>query len=177
MKVSGYLIRYSPWHVFTFFLHSYTLTFTFSHCVKSVQIRSFFWSVFPYIQCEYRKIRTRKTPYLDTFHAVSVFSKSTHALIYDIYLFFFLFLYVVNLDNTKRCIQNSVKYLSPSFRKIVKLLKIVWERLLRLCVTQKAELTRKSFFYIFFLFLLVRVTNIALINMAWEIIVSTFWNS
>ena len=33
------------------------------HCVKSVQIRSFFWS-------EYRKIQTRKTPYLDTFHAV-----------------------------------------------------------------------------------------------------------
>ena len=33
------------------------------HCVKSVQIRSFFWSVFC---C----IRTRKTPYLDTFYAV-----------------------------------------------------------------------------------------------------------
>ena len=43
------------------------------HCMKSVQIRSFFWSVFPVfglnaeiygvnlrIQCEYRKIRTRK---------------------------------------------------------------------------------------------------------------------
>ena len=30
-----------------------------------VQIRSFFWS-------EYRKIRTKKTPYLDTFHAVFV---------------------------------------------------------------------------------------------------------
>ena len=30
-----------------------------------VQIRSFFWS-------EYRKIRTKKTPYLDIFHAVSV---------------------------------------------------------------------------------------------------------
>ena len=30
-----------------------------------VQIRSFFWS-------EYRKIRIRKTPYLDTFHAVQL---------------------------------------------------------------------------------------------------------
>ena len=30
------------------------------HCVKSVQIRSFFWSVFSCIQSEYRKIRTRK---------------------------------------------------------------------------------------------------------------------
>ena len=31
-----------------------------SHCVKSVQIRSFFWSVFCCILTEYRKIRTRK---------------------------------------------------------------------------------------------------------------------
>ena len=29
-------------------------------CVKSVQIRSFFWSVFSCIRTEYRKIRTRK---------------------------------------------------------------------------------------------------------------------
>ena len=40
------------------------------HCVKIVQIRSFFWSVFSCIQSECRKIRNRKTPYLDTFHAV-----------------------------------------------------------------------------------------------------------
>ena len=31
--------------------------------MKKVQIRSFCWS-------EYKKIRTRKTPYLETFHAV-----------------------------------------------------------------------------------------------------------
>ena len=30
------------------------------HCVKSVQIRSLFWSVFSCIQSEYRKIRNRK---------------------------------------------------------------------------------------------------------------------
>ena len=30
------------------------------HSVKSVQIRSFFWSVFSYIRTEYRKIRTRE---------------------------------------------------------------------------------------------------------------------
>ena len=52
------------------------------HYVKSVKIRSFSWFVFSYIrlntemyvnlriQSEYRKIRTRKTPYLDTFQAV-----------------------------------------------------------------------------------------------------------
>ena len=52
-----------------------------SHCVKSVRIQSYFWSVFSCIrteygdlrrfQSEYRKIRTRKTPYLNNFHAVS----------------------------------------------------------------------------------------------------------
>ena len=40
------------------------------HCIKNVQIRSFFWSLFSWVQTEYRKIRTRKTSYLDTFHAV-----------------------------------------------------------------------------------------------------------
>ena len=40
------------------------------HCVKSVQIRSFFWPVFSCMQSEYRKIQTRKNSYLDTFHAV-----------------------------------------------------------------------------------------------------------
>ena len=55
-----------------------------SHCVKSIQVRSFFWSVFSRIRTEYGeilvslciqsecgKIRTRKNLYLDTFHAVS----------------------------------------------------------------------------------------------------------
>ena len=39
------------------------------HCVKSVQIRSFFWSVFSHIRTEYGP---EKTPYLDTFHAVII---------------------------------------------------------------------------------------------------------
>ena len=37
------------------------------HCVKSVQIRSFFWSVF---SPNAGKYGPEKTPYLDTFHAV-----------------------------------------------------------------------------------------------------------
>ena len=59
------------------------------HCVKSVQIGSFFWSVFSRIRTEYEEISegenteylsvfspnagkygTEKAPYLDTFHAV-----------------------------------------------------------------------------------------------------------
>ena len=55
-----------------------------SYCVKSLQILSFSGPYFPVfrlnteiygvnfrIKSEYRKIRTRKTPYLDIFHAVS----------------------------------------------------------------------------------------------------------
>ena len=55
-----------------------------THCVTSVQIRSFFWSVLSRIRTEYGEIlRTvfspnaekygpEKTPYLDTFHAVLI---------------------------------------------------------------------------------------------------------
>ena len=64
------------------------------HCVKCVQIRSFFWSVFSYIWTEYGKMWTRKkTPYLNTFHAVmnlqfcpytgKWMSKKNHILVYS----------------------------------------------------------------------------------------------
>ena len=55
------------------------------HCMKGVQIRSFFWSVFSAfglnterygvslrIQSNTGKYEPEKTPYLDTFHAVSI---------------------------------------------------------------------------------------------------------
>ena len=55
------------------------------HCVKSIRIRSFSGPYFPafglnteryevsfHIQSDYEKIRTRKTPNTDTFHAVWV---------------------------------------------------------------------------------------------------------
>ena len=35
-----------------------------SHCVKKVQVRSFFWP-------KYGKVRPEKTPYFDTIYAVS----------------------------------------------------------------------------------------------------------
>ena len=43
-------------------------------CVKSVQIRNFFWSVFSCIQSETGKYGPEIIPYLDTFHAVVVCS-------------------------------------------------------------------------------------------------------
>ena len=50
------------------------------HCVKSVRIRSFYGLYFPafglnmerYVK---NKIRTRKTPNMDTFHAVRVYGE------------------------------------------------------------------------------------------------------
>ena len=39
-----------------------------SHCAKSIQIRSYFWSVFSRIRTEYGP---EITPYLDIFHAMS----------------------------------------------------------------------------------------------------------
>ena len=42
-------------------------------CVRSVQIRSFFWSVFSRIQSICGKYGSEKTPYLNTFHVVGWF--------------------------------------------------------------------------------------------------------
>ena len=57
------------------------------HWTKSVQMGSFFWSVFSHIRNEYREIRIhsecekygpKETPYLDTFHAVSNYHYHHH---------------------------------------------------------------------------------------------------
>ena len=55
-----------------------------THCVKSVQIRSFFWAVLSRIRNECGEIRSitpnarkygpEKTPYLETFHTVTLHS-------------------------------------------------------------------------------------------------------
>ena len=46
-----------------------------SHCMKSVQMRSYFWFVFSCIRIEYG---AEITPYLDTFHAVSLHPPSLY---------------------------------------------------------------------------------------------------
>ena len=60
------------------------------HCVKSVQTRSFLWSLFSCIRTEYventkkifspntGKYGPEKTPYLDTFHAVTMKDLNFH---------------------------------------------------------------------------------------------------
>ena len=46
------------------------------HCVKSVQIRSYLWSVFSCIQSKYRKIRTRNNSAFGHFSHSDYFSKN-----------------------------------------------------------------------------------------------------
>ena len=52
-----------------------------SHWVKCVQTRSFFWSVFSRIRTEYEP---EKTPYLDSFQAVS----NQNTLVFDVRIVF-----------------------------------------------------------------------------------------
>ena len=53
------------------------------HCVKSVQIRSFFWSVFFHIQAKYGKIRTRKNSVFGHFSCGVGVYVSIHFFSYD----------------------------------------------------------------------------------------------
>ena len=58
-----------------------------SHCVKSVQIRRFFWSVFSVCSPNTGKYGPKKTPYLDTFHGVLNIKPLTISIIYTCSLF------------------------------------------------------------------------------------------
>ena len=71
-SVFGHFLRsVTEWHKLELTLRifmKYSDSVSVHHCVKSVQIRSFFWS-------KYRKIRIKKYPYWDTFHAVHILWK------------------------------------------------------------------------------------------------------
>ena len=70
-----------------YILYSYTNHFRFiTHCVKSPQIRIFFWSVF---SPNAGKYGPENTPYLDTFHAVTVgYVKYTYLICLNLLTFF-----------------------------------------------------------------------------------------
>ena len=75
---TGHLRRSAPENVFLIFLIFYPprkcnyYQETMSHFVKSVQIRSFSGPYFPVFSPNTGKYGPEKTPYLDTFHAVSL---------------------------------------------------------------------------------------------------------
>ena len=76
--------------------------------MKSVEIRRFFWSIFSRIQSECRERRTKKTLFLDTFHAVYI-----------------LLTRYSNNRNLNLCLHN--KYLHRGLvLKIFKIIKIVF---------------------------------------------------
>ena len=54
------------------------------HCVKSVQIRSYFWSVFSCIQSEYRKIRTRNNSVFGHFSRIASSNETLEILFLEI---------------------------------------------------------------------------------------------
>ena len=71
----AYLNQKSNWHISSVAsvliiksqLYPSNVYLFISHCVKNVQMWSFFWSVFSCIQSDYRKIRTRKNSVLGHF--------------------------------------------------------------------------------------------------------------
>ena len=67
------------------------IRFDFGNCVKSVQIRTFFWSVYSCIHPEYRKIRTRKNSVFWHFSTMS--SEVQHLLLPESVVQFFTPLY------------------------------------------------------------------------------------
>ena len=90
------------------------------HCVKSVQIRSFFWSVFSCIQSEYRKIPTRKS---------SSFGLFSHSDINNIVLVSSLFSFFANFRTGIDLIKlTKIMTYSKLFRTLI------W-RLLCYCIT------------------------------------------
>ena len=48
------------------------------HCVKSVDMRSYFWSVFSSIQSKHRKIRTRNNSVFENFSRIADVKKHTY---------------------------------------------------------------------------------------------------
>ena len=86
-----------------------------SHCVKCVQIRSYFWSVFSCIRTEYRKIRTRNNSAFGHFSR-SVFVlecfNCSHALRMSIWYFHLPFAF--NWDTT-----THMKIMTPWYHKTI----------------------------------------------------------
>ena len=96
------------------------------HCVKSVQIRSFLWSVFSCIRTEYGDLRSKlfspntgkyrpeKTPYLDTFHVMRTTEamklwhipeslwECYHGIVVDIYIFLLCNLILSTIKKEKK---------------------------------------------------------------------------
>ena len=72
----------------------------FSHCVKSVQIQSYFWSIFFCIRTEYRKIPTRNN------YVFRHFSRSVNVAFYDNVSTDYFLRFLVSLKDNIASISN-----------------------------------------------------------------------
>ena len=85
------VILYALYYIMLYYITYYIILY-YIHCVKSVQIRSIFWSVFSHIRTEFSpnagKYGPEKTLYLDTFHAVII-------LYYIITLYYIILYYIM----------------------------------------------------------------------------------
>ena len=80
----GFYFKFQSLIFFNIFQFSETMKSWTTHCVKSVQIRSYFWSLFSCIRTEYGDLRSPSkekyepeiTPYLDNFQAVTFSNRS-----------------------------------------------------------------------------------------------------
>ena len=93
-----------------------------THCVKSVQIRSYFWSVFSCIRIEYRKVRTRNNSVFGQFSR-SDCNTLTGAQI-KIKFELFRILKVININIHQKLVKswwqiNFVRQSFPLHKKIV----------------------------------------------------------
>ena len=91
----------STWNDVLCYPYFYLVIMKKIHCLKSVQIRSFFWSVFSFTRTEYGDLRSKypysvriqenteqkKSPYLDIFHAVVEYKFISPALVFIEFLF------------------------------------------------------------------------------------------
>ena len=70
--VSSLMISIKGFFSVQIYLHPPIRLLCEAHCMKSVQIRIYFWSLFFCIRTEYRKIRTRNNSVFGHFHAMAL---------------------------------------------------------------------------------------------------------
>ena len=96
------------------------------HCVKTLQIRSFFWSVFSCIQSKYRKMRTRKNSIFGQFFSQWLLNTAAALTLIQIivpifHMLTFLISNIMSLICNRKCI------LLVSQMQIVRRLSIIFE--------------------------------------------------
>ena len=74
------------------FVFQFCYSFCNTYCVKSVQMRSFFWSVFSYIWTEHRKVRTRRNSVFGHFSRTVLAGGGPSTLFFSIFAFSFFIL-------------------------------------------------------------------------------------